>query len=256
MLLEGKAAIAACSRSKADSLVAGLAELGASVVLFEAIQIRPVEDRAPLEAAVRELDGYSWLVFTSGHAVDFFAAAVVDAGRRTLPSTLRVCAVGPATAERARAAGFGVDLIPREFVGDDAAAALVSAVRGEAGTRVLFPRARAARDVIPEALERAGAHVDVVPVYETVAAAGGAALEEALRRKPDLLVFTSPSTVESFVAAVGEEDAAGLFAAAIVAAIGPVTAATLSSFGKKADIVPAEHTVPGLLDAIGSWFSR
>jgi uroporphyrinogen-III synthase len=252
-LLEGLTAIVACSRMKAAHLVSGLEGLGARVLPFEAIEVRAVEDQVPLDGAINRLDDYAWVVFTSTHAVVFFARALTGSGRAGLPAALRVCAVGPATAAKARAEGFRVDLVPERFVGDAAALALASAVRP--GSRVLFPRARVARDVIPEALKSAGAIVEVIPVYETLTGSPDAS-NLNLDARPDLLVFTSSSTVSAFVSVLGEEAAREMMTQCIVAAIGPVTAATAAALGKKAEIVPASHTIPGLLDSIGIYFAR
>ena len=76
-----------------------------------------------------------------------------------------------------------------------------------------------------------------------------------LRKPPDLLVFTSSSTVENFATILGRE---GHESAehGTVAALGPVTAATLATFGKEADVRPGENTIPSLLDEIGRYFQR
>lgn len=252
--LAGRTAVIACSPMKAGALVSGMEGLGARTVLFETVEVRPVEDLSAIESAIDHLDDYEWLIFTSTHAVLYFSEVLSRRSRGSLPEKLRVFAIGSATAERARAAGFQVHLVPERFVGEAAADVLASSM--SPGTRVLFPRARIARDEIPERLRAAGALVEIVPLYETLPASGGRSVAEFLKaHTPDLLVFTSASTVIGFVSILGEEAARRILGESIVAAIGPVTAAAAAGFGKKAEIVPHEHTISGIVEAVARFFA-
>ena len=124
------------------------------------------------------------------------------------------------------------------------------------GMRMLLPRAAKAREVLPDELRKAGAVVDVIPVYETVPAA--ADKEEVLAglrdRTIDCVTFGSASTVENFLSVFPAETLAT--SGARIAAIGPVTAATLAKRGLPCHIHPAEFTIPALgaavADALGN----
>jgi len=123
------------------------------------------------------------------------------------------------------------------------------------GLRILLPRAREAREVLPDALRQAGAHVDVLPVYENVPGAVPEEILERIRRgEPDLLVFTSCSTVANFVSILGERDGRAALIRTKVAAIGPVTSATLGHYGAQAAIVPPENTIASLAASIADHF--
>ena len=71
------------------------------------------------------------------------------------------------------------------------------------GVRALVARAEEARDTLPDGLRAAGAEVDVVPLYRTLA---------ALPRHPermlaaDAVAFTSSSTVTRFAEALPDHD--------------------------------------------------
>jgi uroporphyrinogen III methyltransferase/synthase len=108
------------------------------------------------------IETYDWLIFTSSYAVEFFRRRF----DRELPPALRVCAIGPATASKARESGLRVDLVPEQFVAEGVVAALSRLHGGKeqlAGKRILLPRAKEARDVIPAELTAAGAEVHVAP---------------------------------------------------------------------------------------------
>jgi uroporphyrinogen III methyltransferase/synthase len=126
------------------------------------------------------------------------------------------------------------------------------AAQGVAGKQILIPAAERARPVLEAGLKAAGATVDVIPVYRTVAESGdGDALaRELLAGTIDVVTFTSSSTVEHFVTQVGRAAAtSGRFAAAV---IGPITAATARDLDvvRGGLIESAPSTAEGLIAAL------
>lgn len=252
--LNGKRILVACSAKKMSALSDGLQHLGASVLPLPVIEIRGVEDTATLRSAVDQIGQYDWIVFTSVHGVVHFLDSCKG---KKIPAPPRFCAVGPATADALRGYGIEPDLVPDRFVAEGIIEALERFCGGLeklAGCRILLPRAKVARDVLPRALESAGADVDIVVCYETVRAKLG---REDLRRlrssSPDLMVFTSSSTVVNMMETLGNAEAKDLLSRSAVAAIGPITAGTLEAYGKKADIVPRESTIASLIQAIEAY---
>ena len=134
------------------------------------------------------------MVFTSANAVRVFAGYLArgteDGG---MPPGPVVAAVGPATAPALEKHGLACHLVPDEFVAEGLADSLEGTDAAGAGARVLIPCARDARDVLPETLRARGAVVDVLHIYDTVAAAELA--EPAGRvEAADYITFTSAST--------------------------------------------------------------
>ena len=254
--LTGRRIVVTRAREQAAELVDALTALGAQVIATPTIRIEPLADLEALRAALADLSRYDWMVFTSQNAVRVvcrrladWGIAVGDIGR------VAVAAIGPATAAALVRHGVTPDVVPQRFVAEAVVRAL--AARGDLrGKRVLLPRAREARDALPEGLRAHGAVVDVIPVYDTVREPGdGAALAAELRAaRIDAVTFTSSSTVRHFVDLVGREAAAcGRFAAAV---IGPVTAATARELGVRVAVEAEEYTVPGLVDAVARYFAR
>ncbi|MHB0868145.1 MAG: uroporphyrinogen-III synthase, partial [Chloroflexota bacterium] len=202
------------------------------------------------DGAIGSLGSYDWIVFTSANGVKALLERLEALGRdvRALGGA-RLAAIGPATAQALRRCRLHVDLVPSEYVAEEVASALIS--RGVAGKRVLLPRADLARDVLALDLERAGAVVDDVVAYRTVPAmADLARLREQLAGgEIDVVTFASSSTVRYLVAGLGEE-ARALLARPTIACIGPITAETARELGLRVDVVAAEHTIPGLVEAI------
>src|SRR6185436_11252387 len=110
-------------------------------------------------------------------------------------------------------------------------------------------RATIARDTLPAGLRARGAVVDVAPAYRTVSPENLAAKGRELLaapHKPDWITFTSSSTVENLVAAVGAEALAGI----PVASIGPVTSATAHKLGVSVTVEASRFDEDGLIEAI------
>ncbi len=253
--LAGKTAVLACSELKSETLTAGLEALGARVITFPVISIRALADTSALDAALDNLGAYTWVVFTSGYGVQFFLRRLREKGTpEGLSGLPLICAIGPSTAAMLEAAGLVVSLVPEEFVAEGVIHALSQQggrLSSLSGMRILMPRAREARDVLPHALKTAGALVDVVPCYENaLPQVEPDRLRALLAQSPDLLVFTSSSAVRNFVTLTGGEPGKKLLADKATAALGPITARTLASYGKEADIVPQENTIVSLIKAI------
>lgn len=253
--LFGKSIVVTRARAQAGELSRELEFLGAEVVEFPTIEIREPEDFGQLDAAIRELDSFDWIVFTSANGVSAFVQRLAHHGLdlRAVPRGAKLAAIGPATADALRATGLRVDVVPREY---RAEALLEVLLDGSAGGRVLIPRARVAREILPEKLREAGMEVVVPPAYETVPSEEG---KEGLRERllsggVDCVTFTASSTVESFVGAFGGE-APGLLSGTRVACIGPITAETARGHGIRVDAEATEYTIPGLVDAVGGLFA-
>lgn len=252
--LRGRRVLVTRRPEQAASLVQGLEGLGADVLAVPAIEVAPPEDTGPLDAALGALAGFDGLLLTSANAVASVAARLEALGLGAAPlQGLEVSVVGSATAaayER-RFPGLAPPLRPS---GDFRAESLLAELlrRGVAGRRYLLPLSDRAREVLGAGLEAAGARVERVVAYRTVAAPGLAeALAQALAGGVDVAVFASPSAVEGFCAAAGPAACAGLPAAVI----GPVTEQAARGAGMRVLAVASPSTVEGLLAALGAAFS-
>jgi uroporphyrinogen III methyltransferase/synthase len=250
--LFGRRVVVTRSRAQAGELSRDLERLGAEVHEFPTIEITPPEDFEPLDAAIRDLDSFGLIVFTSVNGVEAFLKRLQFHGLdlRAVPRDAKVAAIGPATAERIEGAGLRVEVIPEEY----RAEALIEALGAHplAGERILIPRAKVAREVLPEKLREAGAEVVVPPAYESVPSSGGKE-EVSLRLRSgeiDCVTFTASSTVENFVGAFGAEEAARFLEWSRVACIGPITAGTARKHGLRVDAQAKEYTIPGLIEAV------
>jgi len=257
------------ARHQAGALSAELRKQGAQVLEIPFIEIRKPRSFRALDSALKDLDTYDWLILTSVNGVEAMWNRIEKRIRRSVPKSvssrprssrrsspalahgLRVAAIGPATKKAIEQHGIQVDVMPKEYIAESVVHNLKGKVKGK---RVLLVRAKVARDVIPRELRKAGAHVDVVEAYETVVPESSrrrlqAALENPDKR-PNVVTFTSSSTVKNFVELLGARRKSALLNGMRTASIGPVTSATLRELGLPVDIAAREFTIPGLVAAI------
>ena len=257
-ILFGKKILNTRARLQASKLTAKLENLGAEVIEFPTIKITaPTDNFAKLDAAIKILNSYDWIIFTSTNGVEKFFERLknfkLDA--RAF-GTAKIAAIGTSTAEKLLNYGIIADLIPKEFRAESLIDSLEENLLPTPYSllpKILIVRAEIARDILPTELKNFGAEVTVAPAYKTISAVENAAEIKNLldAGEIDCVTFTSSSTVENFVNALGAE----ILSKTKTAAIGPITAQTLKKFGVDADIIANEFTIDGLVDAIKKFFT-
>ena len=208
-----------------------------------------------VDASIARLDEYDGVIFTSANAVTALCGRLEALGHapQALRKVPQLAAIGPATAKELVRLGLRADVVAEEHRAEGLFDALL--LRGVRGKRFLLPCAEQARDILPDALAEAGALVDVVTAYRTVAVPGAPGAIERLRSgEIDVITFASPSAVENFVALT--PDAVAAVSLARVAVIGPITREACERLGVRVDIEAAPYTIAGLIDAMEQHFRR
>jgi uroporphyrinogen III methyltransferase/synthase len=255
--LFGKTVVVTRAREQASDFRFLLEGKGAQCFEYPTIEVVPPAGWGPLDDAIRSLEQYDWLLFTSVNGVRFFFQRLEELGEdvRALHG-IRLGAIGPKTAASLTERGLRLDLVPSEY----RAEAVIEALGGDEvdGKKFLLPRAAKAREILPEKLKEMGGQVDVVVAYETIRPSGRSEEIRRLLEKGEIscITFTSSSTVDNFAAMFPGEDLPALVAKAAIACIGPITADTARDHGLEADIMPAEYTVEALADKIVEYFNR
>ena len=250
--LAGKRVLVTRAAHQAGKLSEGLRALGATPVEVPVLEIRPPESFEALDAALRNLAAYDWLILTSANTVRALAERALALGIGFLrPAGLKVAAVGESTAAAARDVGFQITFTPAWYVAESLVDGLIGRARG---ARILLVRAEVARDVIPEALRAAGADVDVVDAYRNVLPATAAEeLREALAGGIDAATFTSSSSAAHLAQAAAASGVAWPFAGVPAVSIGPITSGTLRGLGWEPAIEANTSDIPGLIAAVAQF---
>jgi len=243
MKLAGKRIVVTRAAHQAEELAQPLRESGATVILLPMIEIVPPLDSTPLREAAAQYGHYDWIIFTSANAVSAFA------GELPFPRgeiTSRIAAIGSATRDAAERNGFTVSLVPRKYVAE----ALSDAFAQEDlnGKRVLIPSAAVTRDLVPNALRKLGALVEVVEAYRNVLPVDSATRAAAAFREPlpGWVTFASSSAVNNLLELIGNDPLNRVK----IATIGPVTSDAVRKHGLDIAAEARVQTAEGLVQAI------
>ncbi len=245
-LLFGKKVVITRPPHQSMRLANLLSDRGAQVIHVPTIEISAISPNKKLSKAVDSLGSYHCMIFTSINGVSAFFDELFRKGKdiRSLHG-ITVIAIGDATASFLAARGIISDHVPQQFTSEG----IIDVLRGLAvrGKRFLLPRAKEARDVIVEFIKAQGGVCDVVPVYKALLPEKTTPLHE----KPDIVTFTSSSTVANFVKLYGKDALKGT----IIASIGPITTKTLRAHGLEPSIEAKRYDIPGLVGAIVEYFA-
>ena len=253
--LAGRKILITRARHQAQSLASALEEKGATVVAIPAIEIIPPDSYDRVGCGAVECQKIS---VAGCHQCERRGRIGRATGRLKLPITaldaLKIAAIGPATARALGEMGLHVDEVPRQAMAESLVESLRDQVRGK---KVLLVRAKVARDVLPEELRNAGATVDVVDAYQTIVPVTSAddvrLLFAAASRMPDVVTFTSSSTVTNFFRLLHEANLPAWPTPVAAASIGPITSQTLRHHGIEPAVEATEYTIPGVVEALCRW---
>jgi uroporphyrinogen III methyltransferase/synthase len=249
--LFGKRILVTRPKQQSVQLVDRLIELGAAPLVLPTVEIREPDDWRPVDAALRRLGEFHWLVFTSVNGVEMFLTRLRHLGLdlRALGS-LKIAAIGPKTAEELRQRGLEPDLVPPRFQSEHLAEALSAVVAP--GQRVLLARADRGRELLREELSRR-AHVEQVAVYSQVDAVemDAEALARLRRGEIDYITLTSANIARALVERLDDACLAWIRDGRTrLATISPVTSAAVIALGLPVAVDAEEATMAGMVTAL------
>jgi len=224
-----------------------LSEKGASIIYLPTIEIVPIEPNNALMEAIRGIERYDYIIFTSVNGVSIFIENLfgIDRDIRALHNA-KIIAVGEATAGLLRSNGIIPDFLPERFISEG----IIDILKGLniRHKRFLLPRAAQARDVISDYIKSQEGICDIIPIYKTILPASFIPIDERF----DIITFTSSSTVNNFIELYGRD----ALNETIVASIGPITTDTLKKHKIDVHIEAERYDIKGLVDAIEGYFTK
>lgn len=249
MNLTNKRVLITRPRAQAEGFARALKAAGAQPIFFPVIEIVPPEDHSALDFAIRSLEQYDWLIFTSVHGVEAFFKRLEALGFKRIPPGLSVAAVGSRTARFLSEHGLWTDQIPNEYISE---AMLPDFGKNIYGKRFLLPQSNLARTVLANEIRSAGGLVTEVVAYRNRPSEPHASELNDLRSGVDIVTFTSPSTVRNFISVVQQHglDVSNLPGNPLFACIGPTTKQAAEEAGLSGLIVASEHTTTGLIETL------
>jgi uroporphyrinogen III methyltransferase/synthase len=245
-----------------------LEDLGAEIFEFATIKTSPPEDYEPLDTAIAGAESYHWLIFTSANGFDYFMRRFIEKGRdiRDLKG-IRICAIGPKTAEAIKRFGLKTDLVPDEFNAEGLISSFLKDAKTRQdkryktsnleGLRILMPRAETAREIFPDRIRELGGEIDCPVAYRSVKPEKhNKRLFRFLKSgRITVATFTSAATFTNFMEIMGSE-AVDFLRDVAIAAIGPVTAKAIEAAGLKVTIMPPKATIEAMVREIINWAEK
>jgi uroporphyrinogen III methyltransferase/synthase len=248
--LAGKTVLVTRSQTQASSFKQKLQFYGAEVLEYPAIEIKDPKSWTPLDRAIRQIENYDWLVLTSVNGVNALWKRLEHLKKDARAfKNVRFAVVGDSTRQALAVKGINADLMPKNYHADSLFEMFDQKISLK-GKRFLFVRADIASNEIVKKLKAKGAHVENVHAYRTVQNKAGIHFlsEWVKHKKIDYVTFTSSSTAQYFVSAMGEKNLKKLQTKYL--SIGPVTSRSMRDLGLKPSAEAKEHTVEGLIKTL------
>ncbi|HTV57429.1 MAG TPA: hydroxymethylbilane synthase [Verrucomicrobiae bacterium] len=257
--LAGKKIVITRAPEHSIELTDRLEQMGAEVVQLPMVRFVATKDASKLDASIRKIREFDWVLFTSQVAVRFYAERCRELGMEPQPQEsetpprAQVAVVGRATAKAAQAEGMRVDYIAETERGEGLASDLVASVRGKT---IFLPHSNLGGEPLARALREAGAIVTSAEAYATVPPerVSPKALDEIRNGQADVILFASPSAFRNFAAQFEKAELANLSRRALFAAIGPTTRKAMDELGIDVAIEAADPSSESMAEAIAQHF--
>jgi len=235
------------SRKGNAELGRSLKAIGLEPIPIDTIEFLPPEDWSSVDACLKRLRDFDWLLFTSPTGAEFFAQRM-KALSLAMPWSGKpeVAAVGEKTSASLQREGVKVGFVPSEYL----TRALAEQLPRGRGKHLLILRADVGDPEVVATLERGGFRVTDLTVYRTSPVAGNEEEGEPALRDADAIVFASPSAVEAFMRRL-DSDAAASAMRLLAICIGPVTAKAAREHGFERIVTPETHTIESVVRALG-----
>ncbi|MTI67875.1 MAG: uroporphyrinogen-III C-methyltransferase [Firmicutes bacterium] len=232
-----------------SSFIEKINNLGGNAIEFPTIEIDEIIPNEKLAKSIKNLNEYSYIIFTSINGVNIFFDRLYKLGFdcRKL-GDLKVVSIGPSTAEALKAKGIKADIIPKKYVGEHIFKTLKKVLKPK--DKVLIPRSLNARSYLVDNLSNI-CSVDEIKIYKTVTPKVDKKnlLEYLDKELIDYITFTSSSTIDNFVNILGTKNLEKIKSVKLVS-IGPITSKRIKSYGLKVYKQASEYTIDGLISCI------
>ncbi|MBC8205344.1 MAG: uroporphyrinogen-III C-methyltransferase [FCB group bacterium] len=261
-VLAGKRVMVTRPASQAALMYASLRQLGAEVLPLPAIEIEEYNNEDNWKEVYQQIrishkSYQDWIIFTSENGVRYFLSQL---GQHAMDSRdlcdFMIAVVGTGTEAALNDIGLSADFVPTKATVAALAEELIEEM-GEFPGRVIRVKGNLGEPIIEDTLKSQGYNVIPLQVYSAITAEWDEGMFTLLEdNPPDLITFTSGSTVKGFFEILGEERAKDTARRAVIASIGPMTSQTLREYNIDVEIKAEVHSVPGLIDAVKRYFHK
>ena len=253
--LKNKIIVLTRSPEQASQSSAIFEKLGANVLLFPTIKIIPPKSWEEFDKSVKRLREFDYIIFTSPNAVKMFCRRCQEISVEADFHLIKVVAVGKKTESLCGENNIPVHITPYKFTSKGIIKKLKEIDFG--GKRFFIPKSAIARDELKLGIEEIGGIVHTADVYDVVILEKEEIkenIEELSKQKPDVYIFTSPSTFENFSKIIGLTKPAEYFLDSRIAAIGPTTKSAIEKRDVTVDVMPEEYSMDAMAKSLVNFY--
>lgn len=223
---------------KSEEFAEKLIKLGATPIVFPLIKVEAIN--AEKLKTTFSNNNYDWVVFTSTVAVDVFFKSI-----NTNEIKCKIAVVGTSTKKEIEKLGLKVDFTPSAAT----AKKLVKEIPVIKGEKIFIPRSEIAGKGVIEVLKKRKVDVTEIATYSNNPVNySKEQVEDVFSKNINVVTFTSPSTVNSFVKLLRSYKIK--LNNQHLVSIGPSTTAAIKKLHLEADATAEIHNIDGLVEAI------
>ena len=215
-LLSGAHVLITRPAHQAENLSRLIEERGGGVVRFPTLAIAALDAAGTIQNTLAHLDKYQWLVFISANAVTMHSY-YSDGVKMKEFKSVRIAAIGNATAQALVLAGLPVDLVPESGYSTEALLAMPQ-MQQINGQHYLIVRGEGGREELATTLRSRGATVEYLDVYKRIIPGTDSSQVSLLleQDKLDIITITSGTALQNLLIMLEEKHHQRLFEVPLV----------------------------------------
>ena len=215
-LLNGAHVLVTRPAHQAENLCRLIEGRGGVAIRFPTLAIAAFTDTQAIQNRLAQLYSYQWLVFISANAVTMHSY-YSDGDKIEKFKSIRIAAIGKATAQALALAGLPVDLVPDAGYNSEALLAMPQMQQMQ-GLRCLIVRGEGGREALATTLRNRGATVDYLDVYRRIIPNSDSSQPTLLLAQDKLTVITATSgaALQNLLIMLEEKHHPRLFATPLV----------------------------------------
>lgn len=262
MSLKGKIIAITRPEKQTHKLARLVSKLGGKPYVAPTVEIKPPLNRHHVTKFVNKVLGgqIDFVIFMSVNGVTSLTKFLEEPEQKRKffreLNKATIVAIGPKTRKELENHGIKADIVPLKYSSEGIVESLRKIdLRGKTGA---IPRSSDASKYLRQELEKMGASILEVPIYESTLPQDKSKvltlLSDLFKGRIDAITFTSASTAQNLFKIASEhaqaDELRDCLKKTVVAAIGPTTQRTLEKLGLKVDVVPKEYTIEAMMEAL------
>jgi len=251
--LQNKLFISTRPKGQSDELKRLLLDEGAGLLEMPLIEIRTIQPDEKVKSRLKKLDQFQWLIFTSPNGVRSFFSILKDEGIE-ISKSFQIGVIGNKTKKTVETFGFDVAFLNPGNTAEEFIPAFIQKLKDNAEKQnVLLILGNLARTFIQDELSKV-ANCTRMDVYETLSPKDiNEELIDLIRQNHyEMLIFTSPSTIQNFMKLNTNVPAEKIRCACI----GEITANEAKKQGISNFVIAEDASAKGIVQSIIQSYSK